>query len=496
MLKRYLLGGDAPHMAGDGLGLVLTPSTFKRSLPLETERRKPSTACQGSGETTSGTTSPQDAVHLPRAPYDGTKAPRCSKATDLAVTPPLPSPSPETTPLHAPQLKLPDEREVTNVTKNLSEKMASWQDFEIPRELNEIDEDMPQEIKSIIRESFDGHRAMQISTSQSTFGDDVVAQSSGHLPKDHSVLRAESSAMTSLGSLASSLGTESTEWKKSNFSMSQESITTTGSETQDANLLQPPEVTGISLASPQHLQSNIKQDRAYSSTSSPVPAITRIEARFHEAKDRTSKSRGLYSLFNRRRMKTAASTTPAPKPPPPTCECTSCFDDIPHRDAVDGLPCRHRYCHSCFAQLVLTSISNEHAFPPKCCLIEIPKTVMRKYLPPVELFKFDQKSLEYTVPLADRYYCVSPECARWIDTRIAKRTNGALECPHCETQLCTVCRGPQHPGNQDCPQDFSLDATLQEAEQAGWRRCYNCRAIVELNTGCRHITCKCRAEFW
>ena len=48
---------------------------------------------------------------------------------------------------------------------------------------------------------------------------------------------------------------------------------------------------------------------------------------------------------------------------------------------------------------------------------------------------------------------------------------------------------------QECPQDYGLDATLEFAEHEGWRRCHSCRAMVELTVGCRHVTCKCGAEF-
>jgi hypothetical protein len=52
-----------------------------------------------------------------------------------------------------------------------------------------------------------------------------------------------------------------------------------------------------------------------------------------------------------------------------------------------------------------------------------------------------------------------------------------------------------HAAGVECPQDFGLEATLEEAERQGWRRCYQCRALVELTVGCRHITCKCSAQF-
>jgi hypothetical protein len=40
-----------------------------------------------------------------------------------------------------------------------------------------------------------------------------------------------------------------------------------------------------------------------------------------------------------------------------------------------------------------------------------------------------------------------------------------------------------------------LQATINLAEMEGWKRCYSCHAFVEHNTGCRHMTCRCRAQF-
>jgi uncharacterized protein YihD (DUF1040 family) len=40
-----------------------------------------------------------------------------------------------------------------------------------------------------------------------------------------------------------------------------------------------------------------------------------------------------------------------------------------------------------------------------------------------------------------------------------------------------------------------VKATLQLASDEGWRRCYNCKVMVEHNQGCIHMTCKCKAQF-
>ncbi len=59
---------------------------------------------------------------------------------------------------------------------------------------------------------------------------------------------------------------------------------------------------------------------------------------------------------------------------------------------------------------------------------------------------------------------------------------------------CAICKAASH-GNQDCPKDEATAAVLEAAREAGWTRCYRCRAVVELTQGCYHMTCRCRAEF-
>jgi hypothetical protein len=68
-------------------------------------------------------------------------------------------------------------------------------------------------------------------------------------------------------------------------------------------------------------------------------------------------------------------------------------------------------------------------------------------------------------------------------------------CPHCRTSICRTCRGLAHAEDTNCPQDFGLNAMLDIAEREGWRRCYSCRSLVEKASGCRHMTCTCKAQF-
>ena len=403
----------------------------------------------------------------------GVRAPRCSLANLAAATPSSRRPSMDsfqtagTTAEDSPQLGTPDV---------MGE--ASWEDYEIPQELELMRGDTPREIRNIVQESLDEQRAIRASRLQSQAIVVRTTIESTRTPRkeDRFEVPECSSAASARSTPNSDYGTNRS---SSSLSVSRESATSLESEVEDSSFLRPPKVLSRS-------QTNSPQGSLRTKANTVIsPSMAAMEKRLQESQERTSKSHKLYKLLPVRRR----------KPEPISYECTSCFDEVSSDKAVD-MPCHHKYCSSCFSQLVLTTISNEATFPPKCCLQEIPKKTMREHIPPKALAQFDEKALEYAVAIGNRYYCVSPRCAKWIDTRVARRLNGILECPHCAVKLCTTCRGPQHPSNEDCPQDYGLGPTLDQAERAGWRRCYRCRALVELSSGCRHITCKCRAEFW
>ncbi|EAW06656.1 uncharacterized protein ACLA_083510 [Aspergillus clavatus NRRL 1] len=54
-----------------------------------------------------------------------------------------------------------------------------------------------------------------------------------------------------------------------------------------------------------------------------------------------------------------------------------------------------------------------------------------------------------------------------------------------------LCKRAAHEG--DCPDED--EEVLQLSEREGWRRCFQCRKVIELGVGCNHITCRCGAEF-
>ena len=419
---------------------------------------------------------------------NGVRAPRSSLAPNAAVTAPEDSPRPSMESFHTADQLIP----LIEVSQTVEE--IRWEDYEIPEDLGLLKNDTPREIREIIQESLDEQRAMRASRMQAQA---MAKLTNYQKPARKTVVPviAESSAMASARSTPGSEYTANR--SASSLGVSQESDTSLESDAEDDGFLKSPP-----NSSRQPSAKASQENLSLAETLNPVPSadMTELEGKFQESKMRTRKGYKKFKILPGRKMK----DEPTPsflKVEPTVSECISCFDEISDKRAV-GVPCGHKYCSACFEIFISTQIQCEATFPPKCCVSEIPhktdipKRTMRAHLSPKVLAQYEEKALEYAVPVANRYFCASPTCAKWINTRIAKRTNGSLECPTCKHKLCTICRGSEHTANEGCPQDYGLDRAIEQAERAGWRRCYNCRNMVERNTGCRHMTCRCRAEFW
>ena len=489
-IKDYLLGGSSTYVAGDGRIFVPTntPSTSPNlhsltiaGLQLSSPNSSISDISIGSirhdnigpghSRVSSGRTSPNPPStssdhaieesrfgsserierhdmtwNQARVP-NGVRAPRCSLA------PPLSSETEESW-----RHSIESFFTASQVSIEDSEIPVEgfWQDYEIPEELGLVKEDAPTEIRNIIQESLDEHRALRISRMQAT-------------------------VLTKLTANESSTGLAVPEAFDKNSELEAEDDGRLNSAPrQSVPLRNIPEENVLVIETP--------------STNNLSATKSDLERKFQESRKRTRKG------YKNLKILPGPKINDGPTPPllrvePTVSECVSCYDDIPKNKAID-LPCHHSYCQPCFSHLISTAIHSEDTFPPKCCLSEIPKSTIHRHLPAKEWRSFSEKALEYAVPLANRYYCASTKCAKWIDARNAKLKNGALECSHCKAKLCTVCRGPSHPSNEDCPQDFGMDRLMEEAELSGWRRCSKCRRMVERVEGCLHITCMCRHQFW
>jgi hypothetical protein len=158
-------------------------------------------------------------------------------------------------------------------------------------------------------------------------------------------------------------------------------------------------------------------------------------------------------------------------------------------------------CHACLRRIFQLSVTDPQHMPPKCCTADVIP------LPKVEnLFdnkfkaNWNRKYLEYTTK--NRIYCPARGCGTFIKPdHIHTDKNGGAnhgrkfgKCKKCGTKVCCLCNNKWHT-SRECPKDAATQEFVKIAKEAGWQRCFNCKATVELKEGCNHMTCRCTAEF-
>ena len=161
--------------------------------------------------------------------------------------------------------------------------------------------------------------------------------------------------------------------------------------------------------------------------------------------------------------------------------CVSCDTSIPLFKLLRA-PCGHYYCEDCLETLFRLATTDETLFPPRCCHQHIFLTSAKLYISSELMDIFQKKSLEFNTP--NRCYCFEPTCSTFIPPHSIEEERGS--CPDCGKVTCTICKNEAHKG--DCPQDSKTQEILEMASQEGWQRCQECKRLVELRTGCHHIT--------
>ncbi|VUC33395.1 unnamed protein product [Clonostachys rosea] len=183
-----------------------------------------------------------------------------------------------------------------------------------------------------------------------------------------------------------------------------------------------------------------------------------------------------------------AETKPDNERPAGSDHCAACMEAVPHNDLTSS-PCEHHYCKGCMINLFESSIKEEALFPPRCCSKPVSFEANKKFLSEDLCFKFEMKAIENSTH--DRTYCHGKACSTFIPPFLIDRDRAT--CPKCEAWNCTRCKGFYHSGH--CPDDAETKEILNMAGTNQWQRCYSCHRVVELSTGCYHITCLCNAEF-
>ncbi|PWW73273.1 hypothetical protein C7212DRAFT_353864 [Tuber magnatum] len=165
-------------------------------------------------------------------------------------------------------------------------------------------------------------------------------------------------------------------------------------------------------------------------------------------------------------------------------QCITCLaDEIPHKEAAH-LACDHSWCHECLKRIFTLSLTDPAHMPPTCCNDEhVPLKHVDKLLSYQTKKLWNKKYIEYTT--SNRIYCPEVDCGEWIQPKDIEA--GVGKCSRCKTKVCALCNGKAH-GDGECPKDEDLMKFIETAKKNKFQRCYSCRAVVELERGCNHMT--------
>lgn len=167
----------------------------------------------------------------------------------------------------------------------------------------------------------------------------------------------------------------------------------------------------------------------------------------------------------------------APKPTPEKgVECSGCFDRFSKEEMIIN-SCGHRYCPDCTLHMLKQSLEDESMFPPRCCKQNLPLESKKDLFDEKIWTQYEERAIMHND--TSRLYCSDPSCA----TYIFPHDHGV--CRVCKKITCHVCNKSAHEGPCDVDHDEALETLVNEKE---WRRCSNCSSLVELQSGCNHMT--------
>lgn len=171
----------------------------------------------------------------------------------------------------------------------------------------------------------------------------------------------------------------------------------------------------------------------------------------------------------------------------PKKDCVACGDKVEFYDVLDAR-CGHAYCQDCVHQLFTASFKDESLFPPRCCRQPLTEGDIDIFLTRELWDEYLEKEVEFAT--TNRTYCHFRACSAFIAPANCNSFKGYARCQKCPRLTCLKCKKKHH-GAKDCPPDPEDLVLLALAEGEGWQRCGRCASVVEHNTGCYHITCRC-----
>ncbi|KAL3851575.1 hypothetical protein ACJIZ3_013457 [Penstemon smallii] len=171
------------------------------------------------------------------------------------------------------------------------------------------------------------------------------------------------------------------------------------------------------------------------------------------------------------------------------------------------IKCSHKFCSQCMKTYVEGKVQSNQV-PIKClqpkCKYCISTTECRSFLPLTSYESLEKALLEANILDSDKIYCPYSNCSVLLDpSECFSSDNSCVECSVCERFICVDCGVPWH-SSMTCEEYRNLPFEERDASDLNmnrvaqnkrWRRCQQCRRMIELTHGCYHMTCWCGHEF-
>ncbi|KAJ0017661.1 hypothetical protein Pint_11606 [Pistacia integerrima] len=189
--------------------------------------------------------------------------------------------------------------------------------------------------------------------------------------------------------------------------------------------------------------------------------------------------------------------------------CSICCEDKLSPMMIT-MKCSHKFCSHCMRTYVDGKVQSSQV-PIRCpqlkCKYCISTAECKSFLPLISYESLERALEEANVLHSDRIYCPFPNCSVLLDPQeclsarassSSQSDNSCVECPVCQRFICVDCGVPWH-SSMNCEEYQNLpleerdasDISLHQlAQNKRWRRCQQCRRMIELSQGCYHMTCR------
>lgn len=188
--------------------------------------------------------------------------------------------------------------------------------------------------------------------------------------------------------------------------------------------------------------------------------------------------------------------------------CLICMDFKPTGEMFRSNTCTHLFCTDCIAKHVAAKLQ-ENIFQIRCpdlnCKGDLEPQFCRSIVP-VEVFdRWGTALCESLIHGSEKFYCPFKDCsAMLLNDGGTDHLVVESECPNCHRLFCAQCKVAWHAG-VSCTEFRNLNKdersredimVMELAKNKKWRRCPNCKIIVEKIQGCLHISCRYQSNIF